>query len=154
MYPMKNIIFCIIFSSFHFSFSQSKSEILGRWEIVKVDIGEVWVDKNNQFVSKPYCDRFIGKKDSALAINLMMGAIKNMIGMEYNFKNETELTEYNPNSRQMKNGKYSYINNIIKATINSIIEEYKIISLDKESMVLEIGVNNSDKAKVYLTKRS
>lgn len=136
------------------SFSQTKPDFLGVWEIYKVDVGDAYVDQQEERVSESYRNKFRGHQDSALAINLFMGTLKNLIGMEYHFKENEEMTQYNPNNRKTRSGKYSYANHIIKASITHMVEEYKIISVNKTAMVLEIKIGDANTAQVYLKHRS
>lgn len=156
VYWMRRLfVFCILnLGVLTSSFSQSKPDFLGVWEIYKVDVGDAYVDQKEERVSETYRNKLKGQKDSALTINLFMGTLKNLMGMEYHFKENEEMSQYNPNNRKTRNGKYSYANHIIKASITHTVEEYKIVFLDKTSMVLEIKLSDTTKAQVYLKHRS
>jgi len=64
------------------------------------------------------------------------------------------MTQYNPNNRKTTSGKYLYANHIIRASITHTVEEYKIISVNKTAMVLEIKIGDANTAQVYLKHRS
>ncbi|HTF81412.1 MAG TPA: hypothetical protein VL947_06800 [Cytophagales bacterium] len=153
---MKRLFVVLVFvvSCVSTCYSQSKLEILGRWEIYKIDMGDMYVDEHKEYVSDTFSNKLKGKKDSALSINLLLGTLKNLMGVEYNFKPNEEVSQYNPNSRVMRNGKYKLIKEIIKTTISNVVEDYKIVSLNKEHMVLEIKIADATKAQIYLKNRS
>lgn len=153
---MKRYIVSILWSLIFLSplHAQTIQDVLGIWEIYKVDIGDVSVDEKGTHISTQFTDKLIGQKDSALSVNLLVGTLKNLLGMEYSFKVNDELSQYNPSNRKIRKGKYSYNNKMIKAVINNITEEYKIISVDKKYLILEIHINEATNAEVYLINRS
>jgi hypothetical protein len=133
-------------------FGQDKSKILGNWVIYKVDIGEICIDQDKETIEKSFTDKYRGLRDSALSVNMVVGTLKNLIGTEYNFRSDNTFSQFNHNSRKIKEGEYKYVAKSIWATISNTKQEYLVLNCENDKLVLQLEVSVTVKAKVTMRR--
>lgn len=126
--------------------------LIGEWEIVKVDVGDVSIDNSHESVSSSYSNKLKGNPDSVLITNLLLGSIKNLIGIVYTFDIHNKLSQFYPKSRNIKEFTYKHVNNSIIFNSNEGNEKYTILSLKEQEMLLKYSLSKDTEAIIYLKK--